>query len=333
MKIPLARRTILKAAAAAPALALLSGPACAKETVTYAYVLDTAQEAVLYGIRNGRVTSDLIEIEAKPLAIPALIQATASKQYDVIETATLAVPRAALQGLNLVILSTALRFRKDCEDDDVWVSASSSIKIPADLRGKTLGVAAINSTGATLVRFALWKKHGLNVQLEGGDIKFVELPPPALMTALATGKIDAASQIFDQTYLAEKNGEIRAIVRVANDLHELYGLYMIPAVNVSYPEKLAARPQAFQEFSRMLKASSDYALSHLDEVTAALAQQTHQDPGYFKWWSERDTASPENVTDEDIKAIAKTFELAKELGILQSYPDPASLVWEHALRG
>jgi len=326
------RRTVLKAAAAAPALALRSRGAQAKETVTYAYVLDTAQEAVLYGIRNGRVTSGLIEIDAKALAIPALIQATASKQFDVIETATLAVPRAALQGLNLVILSTALRFRKDTQDDDVWVSASSPIKTPAELRGKTLGVAAINSTGATLVRFALWKKYGLNVQLEGGDLKFVELPPPALMAALASGKIDAASQIFDQTYLAEKNGEIRAIARVANDLHDLYGLYMIPAVNVSYPEKLGARPQAFQEFSRMLKASADYALAHLDEVTAALAQQTHQEPGYFKWWSERDTASPEDVTDQDIKAIAKTFELAKELGILQSYPDPASLIWEHALR-
>jgi NitT/TauT family transport system substrate-binding protein len=327
-----ARRNILRIAATVPVLGLMSAKARAKETVTFGYLLDASHEAVLYAIKSGRVTSSVIDVELHALAIPALIQATSARQYDVIETATLAIPRAALQGLSMVILSTAQRFRENTQDDDIWVGTTSPIHTVADLRGKTLGVAAINSTGAALVRFALWKKYGLNVQLEGGDVHFVELPPPALMTALAAGKIDAASQIAAQTYQGVKEDAIRSIARVGNDLHDLYGVYMVPAVNASYPDKLAARPQAFEEFSRMLKASADYAREHIDEVAAAVSPDTGQEPGYFKWWNECDAEFPATVSDADIKAIGKTFELAKELGVLQSYPDPSTLVWEHALR-
>ena len=304
-----------------------------REVVTFAYLLDASHEAVVYGIKSGRVASDLITVQAEALRIPDLIQATATRRYDVIETGSLALPRIVSGGIKLVILSVAQRLRRDTHDDDLWVSSTSGIRHPSELRGKTVGVAGIHSTGAALVRFALWKKYGLDVRPASSEVRFVERPPAELMAALAAGEIDAVTQIQAQTYLGVKRGTIRSLAQVGNDLHELYGVYMVPAVIAAYSEKVVARPRAFQEFSRLLKASADYALAHLDEVATAVAKDTGQEPGYFRWWAERDAEFPAMIGDQDVKAIAKTWELARELGLLSSHPDPRDLIWEHALRG
>ncbi len=64
------RRTALKLLAA-PALMTVAkhGFAQAKEKITYAYLLDPAYDAVTWAMMNGKVTSDLIQIEARGLAI------------------------------------------------------------------------------------------------------------------------------------------------------------------------------------------------------------------------------------------------------------------------
>src|SRR5215467_15256171 len=102
------RRSVLKLLAA-PALMTVAKPGFAKEKVTYAYLLDPAYDAVTWAMTNGKITSDLVEVEARGLAIPQLIQATSAKQYDVIMTAVIALPPAAARGLELKVLSNALQ--------------------------------------------------------------------------------------------------------------------------------------------------------------------------------------------------------------------------------
>src|SRR5215467_6259697 len=184
------RRSVLKLMAA-PAAMTLARPGFAKEKVTYAYLLDPAYDAVTWAMSNGKVSSDLIAVEARGLAIPQLIQATSAKQYDVIMTAVIALPPAAARGLELKVLSNALQQSPAGEGAGIWVKADSAIKSPKELKGKTLGSYALRSTGYTQVRLALIHKYGLNAALEGGDVKQVEIQAPNLPAALAAGQIDA----------------------------------------------------------------------------------------------------------------------------------------------
>ena len=46
----------------------------------------------------------------------------------------------------------------------------------------------------------------------------------------------------------------------------------VSALNVSYPERLAQRPETFKEFNRMFRESVRYALSHRDEVFGAVGK-------------------------------------------------------------
>ena len=328
------RRTVLKLMAA-PALLTLTRPglAQAKDKVTYAYLLDPAYDAVTWAMTNGKVTSDLITIEARGLAIPQLIQATSAKQFDVIMTAVIALPPAAARGLELRIMSTALQQAAAGEGAGVWVKKDSAIQRPQELKGKALGSYGLRSTGYTQVRLALIHKYGLNAALEGGDLRQLEIQAPNLPAALAANQIDAATLIHSQAFRALKSGEFRPIAETGRDNIEIYGMRFISALNVAYPERLAQRPDAFREFNRMFRDSVRYALAHRDEVFGAVGAQNNLPPEFFTWWFEKSSDVPATFEESHALAIMKLYELSREIGMIQNFPDVRTLVWENALRG
>ena len=122
---------------AAPALLSSTGSlrAQGKQKITYAYLLDPVYDSVTWAIRNGRVKSDTIEVEATGANIPTLLQATSTKQFDIVMTAVIGVPAAAARGLELRILSAALYTSPAGEGSGVWVRKGSPIKSATDLTG------------------------------------------------------------------------------------------------------------------------------------------------------------------------------------------------------
>jgi len=304
----------------------------AKEKITYAHLIDPSLEGLLYAIKNNIVKSNSVTVDTKALAIPALIQSTPTKRFDVIMNAVMAIPLAKKRGLDLVVLSTALRAGATREGGSVWVKASSPYKTMKDLKGKTIGNYALRATGTTWIRIALWKAHGMNVSYKGGDMNWVQLPAPTLLGALETGRIDAATLIHSQAYVASKSGKYRTIAETSKDIYKLFGIDTVSAVNVSYPEKLKARPAAFKEFNRMLKASVDYAVANPMKVGKAIGKTNKISPDFFKAWLTRFSFFPAVVSSKDIKAMETVWQNAKEMGIIKKFPAGESVVWKHAIR-
>jgi NitT/TauT family transport system substrate-binding protein len=327
------RRTALKLLAA-PAIMSLARPGFAqtKEKITYAYLLDPAYDAVTWAMMNGKVKSDLITVETTGLAIPQLIQATSAKQYDVIMTAVIGIPPAVQRGLQMKVLSAALQQSPQGQGGGIWVKKDSPIKTPQELKGKTLGSYGLRSTGYTQVRFALQHKYKMNAALEGGDIKQIEIQAPNLPGALAAGQIDAATLIHSQTYRAMKSGEFRSIAETGADNIEMFKQRFVSAVNIAYPERLDAKPAAYREFNRMMRESAQYVLANQDEVFTAVGKQNNLDKEFFTWWFGNNSDVPAIFGENQAEAINKLFDLSKDMGIIPSYPDIRTLVWEHALR-
>lgn len=327
------KRLLAGAAAAAVLLAgAFAGTAEAKQTIRFAYLMDPSHEAVLYALKQGLVESDLIEVEATSMAIPALIQATAARSHDVIQTAAMAIPRAAERGLDLKIMGAALRYHEQGEGADIWVTPDSPIQSVDDLRGKTLGVYSIGSAGITLVRIALWKSYGLDVSLEDGDLEIVEIPAPSLPGALASGRIDAATLIHRQAFDAQQSGDFRSIARTAQDNSEALGVRMVSAVLAGYPDRLEAEPEAYREFIRLLIASREYALENREEVFTAVGEETDTPPEFFEAWFTRFSDFPATLSDDDVRAIELLWELSTEMGVLDGYPDIETVIWADAVR-
>ena len=107
----------------------------------------------------------------------------------------------------------------------------------------------------------------------------------------------------------------------------------ISALNVGYPERLAQRPDAFREFNRMFRESVKYALAHREEVFGAVGEQNNLPPEFFNWWFEKSSDVPATFEESHAQAIMKLYELSREIGMIQNFPDIRTLVWEHVLRG
>jgi ABC-type nitrate/sulfonate/bicarbonate transport system substrate-binding protein len=323
-------RTALLASAFA---ALLAAPAAAKDTISFAYLLDPAYDAVVWPLTHGKVTSDTVDVNVKSLDIPALLQATGAKTYDVVMTAAIGVPQAKSRGLELSIMATALRNQaQGGKGGAIYVKADSSYKTMQDLKGKTLATQSMPSTGTTLMRIGLWKTYGMNVSFDGGDLRWVEVPATAMPGALLTGRIDAASLTHSEAYNAAKSKEFRIVANLDDAINKAIGEPAVVAILAGYPEKLAAKPAAYKEFARMVKASADYTRAHFDEVAGALSKDTKMDPAFFSDWLNEYTQVPMVVSDDDVKAIQRLWELSKELGIIKEYPPAESMIWKDALR-
>ena len=319
-------------AAAPPLLGVPALKPQAKPKISYAYLLDPAYDAVVWALRNGKVRSDVVDVEATGMLIPQLLQATATKQYDVVMTAVIGVPAAAARGLEVRILSAALQYAPAGEGGGVWVKKDSPLKSPAELKGKTLASYGLRSTGYMYAREAMRLKFGLNMALQGGDIRQVEVQAPNLPAALATGQADAATLIHSQAWRAMQSGDFVNICETSQILNQAYGP-MISAVNVSYPDKLAARGEAFQAFNRLLKASIDYALSHRDEVFGAVARQANIDRKFFDWWFDRTTSVPAVFGDSHARAVTKGWEIGQAMGMVAKVPDVGAYTWDKTLKG
>jgi NitT/TauT family transport system substrate-binding protein len=325
------RRQFLAAATAPAVLAASPVRAQAKQKVTYAHLLDPGFDVGVWAIRAGKVKSDLIDVETTGLLIPQLLQATATKQYDVIMTAVIGVPGALARGLDLRILSSALHASPAGEGGGVWVKKGSPIRSGADLKGRTLASYGLRSTGYMYVREALRREFGLNMALEGGDVRQVEVQAPNLPAALATGQADAATLIHSQAWRAMQSGDFVNVCETGKILNAAYGP-LTSAINVSYPEKLSARPEAFREFNRMLKASVDYAMTHRDEVFGAVAKQSNIDRKFFDWWFDRVNSIPAVFGDVHAKAVGTGWTIGRVMGMTQSVPDVRALTWDQTLR-
>ena len=301
--------------------------AASKETVTYAYQVDPIFEAILWGIKNGKVTSDLIEIDATPLAIPALIQATPTKRYDVIQSDVIGVPRSAEKGLELRILSTAIRYRPEGDAHIIFVPKDSKVQTVDDLKGKKIGVTSLGSTGFHNLRFALGEGFGANVDITGGDFQWVQLPPAAMFGALSQNSVDGASLSLTHTYRAKVSGDFRPAIYAGRKMFELFKVQMISSVNVGYPEKLDAKPEVFREFGRMLKASADYMHANANEVYAAVGKTYNIDPDIFRGLQATLAEFPAALERKDLTALAKEWELAHKYKLLTSVPKVDRFIW------
>jgi NitT/TauT family transport system substrate-binding protein len=318
----------LGAALLAGALAL---PVAAKEKFTYAFQLDPMFEASMWALREGKVTSDIIDLELTVLPIPGLIQATTTKQFDAIQGDTLAVARAQGMGLDLVILATAIRYHPEGQGHHIFTTADSEMQDGSDLAGKRLAVASLGASGVHLQRYILAEKYGLDIAIPGGDVQFVETPVPAMIAGLQAGRFDAAATIYTQTFAARNDDSLRPLVETAKDMYETWGLQMVPSIVLSYPEKIAERPEAYAEFVRMLRESVLYMQENREEVYAAVAEAQDVDPEFFPTVFNSYSEFPGNLTENDRQAILKLWELAAEHGALPEVPELDQFIYENAV--
>ena len=307
-------------------------PAAAKTKLSFAFVTDPTHEMYVYALRKGVVTSDKVELELVTLAIPALVQGFLGRQYDIVETSMISIPRAVERGLNVSLLFTALGRLSPGPTLDIWVKRDSPVQSIQDLKGKKIAVFGLGSTALSMIRVALAKEHGFNVELQGGDFQFVELPTAIIPTAMERGETEAGCLLYAQVFEAQRTGNYRSIYSGVTELNKRAGARMVLPVIVGYPDKIAKDEEAYREFNRLLAASVRYAIQHSDEVAGAVAKSSNAPVDFLQNVLKGIVSFKTPVEEDDIRALDYFWGAAREVGLLKTATPARPLVWAPAMQ-
>jgi NitT/TauT family transport system substrate-binding protein len=173
---------------------------------------------------------------------------------------------AQTRGLPLRVVYPGESSPGSAEEDNtaVMVTKDSSIREPADLAGKTIGVNTLQNIAGLTVEASL-DKEGVDTSA----IKLVEVPFPEMLSAIESGDVDAGFFNEPFTTLAKRAGA-RTIINPYAATGE--GLPIAPYfATESYAEENA---DVIERFRRAMDKATRYASENPDEVRRILPTYT-----------------------------------------------------------
>ncbi len=199
---------------------------------------------------------------------PTVVDALKSKR---IEATFMIVPLAMKlreQGVPVKIVYLGHR-----DGSEVIVRKDSPAKDLTALRGKSFGIPSKYSNQYLVIR-ALMEKQGLAEK----DINFVEMPPPDMPGALATGAIDAYFVGEPFAAKAEMDGSGR-VLYYAKDIWP----HFISCALVVHEDLIKSKPEVVRDLVRGIAQSGEWAETHRLQAAALVAPYYRQKEKLLKF--------------------------------------------------
>lgn len=203
------------------------------------------------------------------------------------------------------------------DGSEVMVRKDSPAKDLRGLKGKTFAIPS-KFSNQNLVIHALMERQGV----QPGDIKFVELAPPDMPGALATGSIDAYFVGEPHAAKAEMDGTGR-VLYYAKDIWPRF----VSCALVVHEKLINEHPEIVRDLVRGIAQSGEWAETHRSEAAKVVAPYFRQKEKLIRYvlTKPRDRVSYRMLapTDEDMQKIAY---MALKTGVLKKPVDVSRLV-------
>lgn len=219
--------------------------------------------APLYlGIQQGFFTEEKLKVEPQLAAggaaiVPAVV--SNSNQFGFSNNVSLIVAKA--KGVPLQAITPGVGIAPgNNEACQVLVPKDSPIRDVKDLAGKTLAVNTLNNIGDVTIRAALEKKG-----VDPNPVKFTEIGFPDMVSALESGRIDAAWECEPfVTSLLERDAR-----SILNNYAETHPKLAVASyfTSTAYAK---SNPDVVRRFDRAVRKSLEYANENPDEVRKIL---------------------------------------------------------------
>lgn len=206
-----------------------------------------------------------LEVEMK--AFPsgnAAMEALRAGEVDVATAADLVVAKRSFTEPDLRILADICRYW----NKGLVARRDRGIRVPADLRGKRIGVPATSSAEHNLMVFLALQ--GLSAK----DVTIVDLAPKPLVEALVAGRIDAAI-VWQPHVMAMEKALGDDAVRLMDGGTEAHLLL------VAREAEIALRPDAIRKLLKGLILAEQWVRANPDQAKAYLVQRFALEPQYL----------------------------------------------------
>jgi NitT/TauT family transport system substrate-binding protein len=206
----------------------------------------------------------------------------------------------------------------------ILVPKNSSLRTPADLKGKTIGTASVASSPTIIARRYL-ANIGLKVDGERPDVSFIYQSAAELPLLLQKGGIVDAIGLNDPAaQIAENAYGYRVLVNSATDGYLKDEFCCVVPVRRA---TIAAHPVESAKFIRAIQKASKYVQENPDETARILVERNFVPngdvkvyAGILKTYSYRASVSQARVAlDRNVRDLQK-------LGLVKADVDAAALV-------
>ena len=296
-------------------------------TISLAVLDDVGRRASLYAIEQRIVTSASVDVVITYLPPSAIDESARSKEFDVIETAPLAIPQAIVEDFDFVVLSAGLQV---LDGTHLVVSSDADLTTPEDLAGKTFGVVSREATSTLEARYLLQQSYGLDIGVEGDDVAIEEAPAQSLPTLLESGELDAALVTELSAFRLLDDADFRVLSRVTDEVRELTGAPVMSSLLVTYPDVAGRKADALRELNLLLAESVTYLKANQDAVIEAVAAEQRADPEFLRWWWDHYDLLLGDLSKDTQERLLHVWDAARALGDIESYPDLADVLFNPA---
>ena len=309
------RRTLLEMAGASLAASVvpIGAGAQALLPVHVGASLDEGLTPVLYALKSGIFKKNGLDVTLTPAQNGAfLATAVAGGSVDIGKSALLSLINAHLRGVNFRLVAGAVLYLAGAQSVELCVLKTGPIASLADVAGKTVAVASLQSLDQMATQ-ALIDQHGGN----SASCRFVEITPGAMLAALQAGRADVASIVLPVLQGVLEGGEVRTL----GDPYDALGKRLPIAGWFCTQEYAARNPAIVKHFGTAMHEAATYTNAHHEETIPLLAAYTGLEPGVLRKMR-RDT----NATDLDPKDIQPAIDAAYRYKFISATFDAKDLI-------
>jgi len=275
MNKSLSRRAFVGAGCALPALSVPAFGQTAKTTLRVSTVFVDGAAQPLYAQELGYFADQGLDVQISPSGNGAAgITAVVGGAVDIGISSVVQMASALLHGVDLKYVAPGALALRSSPTGGLVVAADSTIAAPRDFEGQTIGVAALRDA-THLAAMAYLIKGGA----DPGKVSFVEVPFPAMLPAVAAGRLAGAVSI--QPFLPAAGDPTRIL---ASAFDSIADRYMVVGYFVSGPW-VAANRAAIRRFATAMReaarwgndpanrARSAQIIEKIGKVPAAVTQR------------------------------------------------------------
>jgi NitT/TauT family transport system substrate-binding protein len=199
----------------------------------------------------------------------AVAAAVVGGAVDIGKSSLTALITAVSKGIPIVLVAPSALYNVESPVTGTIVRADSPLRTGRDLNGKTVAVQSVR--GSLQLATMAW------VDANGGDsttVKFLELPPPAGLIALDSGRVDAVT--LANPYLTQAVSEKKA--RVIGWSSEAIAKRFLLTAYFTTRDFALKNADAVTHFAQGMAASGTYLNTHHAESVNLVARFTGASP-------------------------------------------------------
>ena len=305
---------------AAGALACKSEPAT-KTTVKMVMATPFNTWLCTYGIREGLVTSDKVNVEITLAADYDTQMMAGNYPMGTLSTATFAVAtqnnKLPLKALSTFIVQAGALSSQGV--NYVLTLAGSKISSPKDLVGKKVGVPDLTGSGTSAFLALLKKDYGINED----QLTLVNNSNTLLMQFLKSGDIDAALLGQNTGVQAALDPTYKVIWNLDKTFIEEYGAPFVASLLVVDGTFQSANSAAVKAAYDLLIDSNKYGEQHIAELAPKYAAEFGQTADFYQLvFNEHSKSSLNLIEGKTQDSLMTIFGFVKDRGVITTLPDP-----------